>query len=202
MTPEAIEQLYDEFHTPVHIRAHCFEVARIGKLLAEKLNKKGQNIDADLVWIAGMLHDLVRVVDFTNLDPNLGTDEDQWIWKKLRETYKETHHGIAAGEILVKIGEAKLADIIKRHAFGSIGTPEGPQDWESKLLYYADKRVAHDQCVSLQSRLDEARIRHNGPIEKTDKQAQIEEKIHQLESEIFKTLDFKPSDLLQLLGEN
>ena len=46
MTPSDIEQIYEEFHTPKHVRQHCLQVALVGEFLANALNEAGMEIDA------------------------------------------------------------------------------------------------------------------------------------------------------------
>src|SRR3989338_1316260 len=175
MTPSDIEQIYEEFHTPKHVRQHCLQVALVGEFLANALNEAGMEIDASLVWQGGMLHDVVRVVDFKKLPRDLGTKEDQMVWKKLRADHVGKHHGAVAAEILRERGEEALADIIARHQTGLLGTPQGPNSWESKLLFYADKRVRHHEIVSLQERLEEGWNRHFNGRAKEPSEETIEE---------------------------
>lgn len=201
MNREDTEQLLDEFHTPIHVRAHCFQVARIGEHLANKLSEAGEDVDSDLVWIAGMIHDFVRVVDFKELPEDLGTDEDQEVWKSLRQQYGGRHHAEVGAEILNEMGEEELSRIIRQHKYGSMLTEDSPSSWEAKLVYYADKRVAHDQIVSLEERLSEGRKRYrpDTPLNEEDKKRH--DAIEALEKEIFDKIDIEPSDLAAQLGE-
>lgn len=200
MTPQQIEELYDEFHTPLHVRRHCLQVALVGELIATNLANKGIEVDPEIVWTAGMLHDLVRIVDFSSVPEDLGSTEDQIVWKQLRKQYKGRHHAQVGAEILNNIGEAELADIISRHATASLGTPLGPNSWESKLVFYADKRVAHDEIVPLKERLEEGWQRHfNGRTKNGDDHA-LETAIFELEKELFTPLSLTPEDVQRLLN--
>lgn len=194
-----IQSWWEAYHTPTHVRAHCQEVAKVGRFLAETLKKTGEKVDPETVWVAGMLHDVVRVVDFRSLSEDLGTPEDQMYWKQLRKTYKGRHHADVAADLLFAEGETILADIIRRHKYVSITTTEKPTTWEAKLLYYADKRVAHDQIVSLQERLEEGHRRNtpNHPIDPREKARR--DAIGALEKEIFALLPFTPKDLRQAI---
>ena len=201
MNRQQAQELLDEFRTPHHVRAHCLQVARVGEFLAKKLNEAGIDVDPETVWIAGMIHDVVRVVDFNKLPEDLGNQEDRVTWKALRKTYKNQHHADVAEKILNEIGEQELADIVKRHKFISIGTSEGPQTWESKLLYYADKRVAHDQIVGLKERLDEGWARNFKDKPRIAEDESREAAIMALEEEIFEKLQIAPEDIKSLLGK-
>ena len=67
-------------------------------------------------------------------------------------------------QILQNIHEPIIGKIIRKHNFICIldETPNGLNSWEEKLLYYADKRVRHDQLVSLQDRLNDLKKRYGG----------------------------------------
>jgi len=194
MNRDQAHQLHDEFCTPTHVRAHCLQVARISELLAQKLMQNGEKVDPELAWIGGMIHDFVRVVDFDPFDPTMGTPEDQVVWQALRQKYKGKHHGDAGGEILKERGEELLAKILERHKFRVIGTPEGPQTWEEKLVYYADKRVAHDQIVSFEERFTEASKRHKRPPN-----PRKITNVKALEKEIFSKIDITPDQVKEIL---
>ncbi len=188
------EQLFEEFHTPAHVQAHGRQVGKLAKKLAEELRKSekareaGIEVDPELAYMGGLVHDFVRVVDFKALDPNLGTPEDQTFWKNLREQYKGAHHADVGAAILEKRGEPVLARIVKCHKFSALGTSEGPQTWEEKLVYYADKRVKHDQIVTLEERLDEGWERHFGDQKRTPEEETTRKAVFALESEIFSHL--------------
>ena len=158
MTEEGVEQLYDEFHTPVHVRAHCLQVARVGLQIAEELSEAGVQIDPELVWIAGLVHDFARIIDFQELPSDLGTKEDQIVWEKLRSTY-QGHHADVGAKILEEMDEKVLSEIVRKHKYTNI-IDDPPQTWEEKVIYYADKRVMHGDVVSLENRLNEGHKRH------------------------------------------
>jgi putative nucleotidyltransferase with HDIG domain len=199
MNKSEIEELYKEFHTPHHVRAHCLKVAMVGEFIAKELNKVGVDVDAQQAWAAGMIHDFVRVVDFSELPEDLGTKEDQLVWGKLRGEYKGRHHADVGAEILKEKGFKALGDTVSRHQTAFIGTEKGPTDWPSMLLYYADKRVSHDKIVSLTDRLDEAWERHFNNRNKTEDEETVMLAIYALEKEIFKPLNITPDDVTKAL---
>ncbi|HCW32858.1 MAG: metal dependent phosphohydrolase [Candidatus Peregrinibacteria bacterium GW2011_GWE2_39_6] len=187
--------LLKKYHTPVHVREHSFLVAMVARFLALKLKKKGVKVLPNFVWIAGLIHDVVRVVDFKEIPENLGTTEDYLIWKELRLKYGGRHHADVAAEILRKLKEPVLAGIVQKHQYLAIKRGVKNWSWEEKLLYYADKRVAHSQIVSLYNRLVEGRKRHLPNQDFTDEDRRLHVKIFNLEKEIFKFLDFEPEQL-------
>lgn len=197
MTRAESETWLDRHRTPEHVRRHCKKVAKVGEWLAHNLKKAGVPINPEVVWLAGNLHDIVRTVDMKHLGECMGTSEDYKVWEELRRRFAGQHHADAAADLLNEGGEAQLADIVRRHKYTSLLTPEGPQDWESKVLYYADKRVAHDQIVPLKHRLEEGRARHFGDTKKMKEEEETERAVEALEREIFSKMNvpFSPNEL-------
>jgi hypothetical protein len=146
------------------------------------------------------IHDVVRVVDFKHFPEDLGTEEDRRIWRELRDRFLGRHHADAAAQILRERGQDFLADCVVCHQYSSIDSSKPPDTWEAKLLYYADKRVAHDEVVSLRERLDEGRQRHYPGLSMTSKELEREQAVFDLEREIFSNLSFTPDSLSQLVS--
>ncbi|EKD92870.1 MAG: metal dependent phosphohydrolase [uncultured bacterium] len=198
MNRNQANQLLVEFHTPQHIRRHCHQVARVAEFLANALAKKGVIVNPTTAWIGGKIHDFVRVVDFKAIAENSGTTEEHRFWEELRNNYKGWHHADAGAEILWKRGEFILASIVKKHKTIAILSENPPHTWEEKLVYYADKRVSHDQIRSLVERLDEAYKRHHGDKPMTSEEKRCLAAIQKLEEEIFKPLSLTPDSILSL----
>lgn len=199
MNPTQARALWETFHTPPHVRRHCEQVARVGKCLAQALRIKGVQVDPEVVYVAGLVHDMVRVVDFKTLPKGLGNPEDQKVWKALRQRFARQHHADAGAILLMEQKEPQLADCVRRHKYSSILTDEKPTTWEAKLLYYADKRTAHDQIVSLAERLDEGHRRHHPNTPLTPEEKARRKAVEALEAEIFEPLDFGPGALRDFL---
>ena len=195
--------IIDEHHVPPHIVKHSLAVAKLAVFLAQRLNEKGTVVDVNLVDRACLLHDIVRICDFKELDYSRFeqpvTAEDKAIWQQLRAKYKEIPHEYAACDIL-KDKYPALALTIKKHRYiGILNEKEKPNSWEEKLVYYADMRVMHDKIVPLEERLTEAHKR-NVHFYKTEAQrlstiAQVDPLIHSLEEEIFDEIGLSPLEI-------
>ncbi|MDP2624619.1 MAG: HD domain-containing protein [Candidatus Peregrinibacteria bacterium] len=199
MNREEAQQLLNKFHTPKHVQAHCKQVAKVGEFLALKMKEKGIKVDPEKVWIAGLIHDIMRVVDFKTLESDLGTKEDQKTWKKLRKEHHGKHHADVGAETLEREGEIELANIVRQHKYTAIDSQNPPSTWEAKLLYYADKRVSHDKILPLMERLEEGRKRHYPNQAITTEEEARRKTVQALEVEIFKHLDLRPEDLKQAI---
>ena len=83
-----------------------------------------------------------------------------------------------------------------------VGTDQGPQTWEEKIVNYADKLVKHDEIVSLKERFDDLHERYTSKVIPNFNEELRDEKekiIFEYEKEIFSYLDFKPEDLKEIL---
>ena len=137
-TTEQCFELLKKYHVPVHIIKHCRVTAKLGFFLAERLKEKGISINAELVHRAALLHDIVRVCDFKEIDlrkfEQTVTEKDRTKWKQLKQKYKDTAHEKAAFEIL-KDEYPKLALTIRKHRYMSMADEKTrPSTWEEKLL--------------------------------------------------------------------
>ena len=189
-----------DYHVPAHILKHSLAVAKLGVFLAERLKEKGTGVDVDLVETACLLHDIVRVCDFREIDygnfEQTVSQQDEAKWQQLRAEYKELGHEDAAYEIL-KEKYPMLASTIKKHKYmAMVDENTRPKTWEEKLVYYADMRVMHDKIVPLETRLKEAHER-NAPLRSSEAQSKIEiaridPLIFRLEQGIFDRLALTP----------
>lgn len=197
MTSEQIQKLYSEFHTPLHVQRHCKAVAEFGALLARKLQEQGINVNEGLVYDAGLLHDLVRYVDFRVLNPeewNYDVEQaDVAFWKSMRVQYAGVHHADVGADILESKGFHDLAEIVRKHNFLQI--LKGFNTWEEKLVYYADKRAKHDEIVPLLERLMDGRKRNQPHLMSDPLSSELDTKVAVLEAEIFAAIGMSPEAL-------
>lgn len=194
MTDQEVAHLIEEFHVPKHIRRHCAAVANFALQLGQKLVAREEKINLTLLRHAALLHDIVRVVDFRVFDPAKFPDPvtplEIKFWEGLRKKYQGMHHALAGAEILEARGFHEVAALVKKHRYLQI--KEGFESWEEKLLYYADKRTKHDQIVSLKERLSDGRVRNAPETARAKESKALDQKIFDLEKEIFTRLGEKP----------
>lgn len=202
MTENELQNLLKQYRVPRHIMAHMERVAAVADFIGRKLRKNGEKIDLKLLRQAALLHDIVKLCDFEELDlqslDQTYTAEDVQFWSSLIKSCHKDGHVAAAFNILKDLGEDELALIVKKHRFGSLmdsDVEERPKTWEEKLLYYSDKRVMHDKVVPLSQRLEDGRKRYfpSGKIPKDDKL--VEKALYKLEYEICEKAGLKPSDI-------
>ncbi|MCQ2550926.1 MAG: HD domain-containing protein [Clostridia bacterium] len=61
LTDREIEEIYLEYKTPEHVKGHCRAVTHSAMAIASKLNENGFNLDLDLIYCAGIIHDAARI---------------------------------------------------------------------------------------------------------------------------------------------
>ncbi|MFZ2447050.1 MAG: HD domain-containing protein [Syntrophobacteraceae bacterium] len=157
---ECLEYL-EKINMPCHIRRHSLLVAEVALLLGGLLNRNGSSLDMRLIETGALLHDVGK-------ERTLGTGED---------------HAAVGAEMLAGIVHPAAARIVREHILLEPSHLEGPLT-ESILVNYSDKRVMHEQVVSVQTRYYDliARYaktpRHRARLlEKLDLYLALEEKI-------------------------
>jgi len=205
-TKEECYNLLKEYHVPRNVVAHSENVAKVSIFLAKKLKDKGQDVNIELVERAALLHDLVRICDFKSFEKDhfkdFGfeiTDDEYEEMKKVREKFIDQHHAEACFDIL-KEQYPELALVIKKHRYIYIMSKnDKPKTWEEKIVYYADKRVKHDEIVSLKDRLDDGEKRNHHMAEKdSERRAKLRNLNFELEKEIFNIIEINPEALNNL----
>lgn len=177
--PAECLRLMEEYQMLPNIRAHSLVVARIAELLALALRRRGDKIDLELTVAAALMHDIGKSFCLDN----------------------DRNHATLGRDICLRHDLHELAPLVAQHVvLEAASFPATPLS-AKELVYYADKRVNHDQIVSLDERLAYIMDRYgqNDPL----RQAAIRENFEGclvIEGAIFKGLDFGPQDLPERLA--
>lgn len=130
-------QYIEQYEMLANIRDHSFMVARVAKTLVKGLtrNNSSQVPDTGEVIAGALLHDIAKTRCLRNNGHH--ARDGQLICEELGYPH--------IGEIVVEHVVLKnfSEELYKKGVFGA-----------KELVYYADKRVRHDQVVSLTERLD------------------------------------------------
>lgn len=198
---KGILKLFNEFQTPKNVRAHCEMVTSVALELAERLIQNNEIVDVQLLYEGAMLHDLVRLVDFSEFKKENFLEEltdAKWsFWQNLRKRFMGLSHAHAAQIILLEKGYSEVASLIRKHCTSCILQKKRTEElitWEDKLLYYADKRVKHNQIVSTEERFRIGRAQNGHLIKSLAESVEIEAKANELEREIFNQIQFNPRE--------
>ena len=134
-TKEECLKILRENNTPDNVIAHCKAVCDFSMKIADLLEKRGINVNRDLIAAGALLHDIKKV-----------NSED---------------HILDGYELVKSLGFPEVALIIKKHGLVHIKKEEfEPKSWEEKIVFYADKRVKGDKIVSVDGRFSYIRERY------------------------------------------
>ncbi len=200
----SIEAYYDEWATPHNVQRHCRIVTHVAMTVAEAMMRKGEIINANLLYVSAMLHDMARVCDFNhfvraNREPL--TDEQWQKMIRIREAHQGKRHAEIAFEQLTDRGYSDTAELIRTHeAINLVTEPKAYDSLEKKILYYADKRVKHDEIVDVRERFRDGRERYGEGDTPEQKKIYLDVELYtlELEKELFRGLDIKPKDIKQI----
>lgn len=173
--------LMEQYAMLDNIRLHSFIVARVAETIVKEMALPAGNgavpPDLDLVLAGALLHDIAKT---PCLDGSC-------------------RHAEAGQAICIEHGYPEVGEIVHDHVILSSFTPETYRQGHfpaREIVYYADKRVRHDEIVSLEQRLDYIVDRYadgsdyiKGRIRKNF------EMCFELETHLFSFLPFQPGEL-------
>ena len=124
-------EILQKNNVPENIINHSMKVNQVAVYIAEKLHNAGEQVNISIVNDASLLHDI---------DKHL--------------SLKGKKHGEEAPRMLREAGMERIIPIVSKHFLHTIleSGEKGLNSWEEKIVYYADKRVVHDNIVSLDER--------------------------------------------------
>ena len=175
-------RLMEEYRMLENIRHHSLVVARVADVLVTELHDdhiQSRVPDRALVLAGALLHDIAKT-------PCLD---------------KSCDHAGAGADICRRHGYQEVARIVEEHVIlqdFDLGRYENGRFNAREIVYYADKRVRHNQVVSLSERLDYI-IEHYGNND-PERQELIRENFQrclELEQALFTFLPFSAESLEQ-----
>jgi len=174
----------DEFSMLGNIRAHSIMVARVADvLLAGMANNNNTRPPRDLVISGALLHDIAKT-----------------------QCIKEhCDHSKLGNRICMDLGYPEIAEIILEHV---ILTNFATDRYEKgiflakEIVHYADKRVLHDEVVSLEARLDYILERYgNGNPQRHALIRDNFSRCQELEGFLFAHNRYRPDELPVLISD-
>lgn len=172
-------QLMADYAMLDNIKEHSFMVARVTALLSRELYQAGIRIDGELAVAGALLHDIAKTHCLES----------------------RCNHAQVGVEICLSHGFPEVAEIVGEHVVLRDFTPR--QLSAKEVVYYADKRVKHDQIVSLDERLEYIIERYGqGDPKRTEMIRENFGKCCQIEERIFSFLNFHPVQVPILVGQS
>jgi uncharacterized protein len=162
--------LFDEIQMPQHIRRHSLMVARIALYLGRLLNLNSIRLNLQLLEAGSLLHDI----------------------GKPQSIFSGGRHEELGAAIVENRGYPVVAPIVKEHVSMDRKRAFGPIT-ESIMVNYADKRVKHEQVVTLEDRFYDLMDRY---AKNAEHRVLLREKLDlflELEKRIFSHLTIRPS---------
>jgi putative nucleotidyltransferase with HDIG domain len=161
-----------------HIARHSKIVTQIALLLGRKLNNCGCDLDLNLVEAGALLHDITKTASIETTD----------------------NHAHPGAELLASLGYPAVADGVRQHI--TLDPPILSQESirEAELVNYADKRVKHEEVVSIEERfrdIKERYIRRFPALQERFEEVRLETQV--LEKRIFSKIDISPEEVQTML---
>jgi uncharacterized protein len=170
-------QLLHQMEMPDHIVAHSLQVCRVAIVLVEDLKTCRMNLNQDLIEASALLHDITKTRSFK-------TNEN---------------HAVTGNQLLTGLGYPEVGHIVGQHVRLDEYLSSEPLN-EAEIVNYADKRVLHDEVVSLRARMCYILKRYGKEPEHRQRIRWLWEKTEQLEDRLFSWLSFPPHKLERILG--
>ncbi|MFH1985728.1 MAG: HD domain-containing protein [Pseudomonadota bacterium] len=162
-----------------HIAAHSIRVYQVASLISENILDKGIAVNLPLITAAALLHDITKTRSF-----------------ETKENHAETGE-----QYLREIGYPEVGDIVGQHVRLLVYADDG-EPIAAEIVNYADKRVLHDQIVSLEERMAYIIERYGGGADHLFERLQwLCDRTAALETKLFSYLDFPPAALSQKISQ-
>lgn len=148
--PDTVEchAFWDKFQMPENIRRHSQLVAHIAVTLAQMADRRNIPIDIQAVRASALLHDIAK----------------SWCLE-----HGGSHAFTGASWMTAELHNFAISQGIILHVHWPWPLPDGNAICCLPILvFYADKRVRHDQCVTLEERFDDLLIRYGKTREAKD----------------------------------
>ena len=159
-----------------HIVDHSEQVCRVAVYLADKLNHKGIDLNLELIRASALLHDITKTRSF-----------------RTKENHAETGGKFLQERGFIEVGHV-IAQHVKLDTYVASNSPVG-----AEIVNYADKRVLHDQIVSLKDRMAYILERYADGMGSRERILGLWAKSKDLEKRIFSYLPFFPDELKQVV---
>jgi putative nucleotidyltransferase with HDIG domain len=163
-----------------NIREHSFRVMEVASFLGEALTEAGFDLHLPLVTVGALLHDLGKTSCLGTL----------------------TNHAELGAGILEELSYPHLAQVVREHVHLDANIRDPRPLREAEVVNYADKRVLHEEVVTLEARFADLKVRYGRTSEALARIHATEVKSRALEEKIFAPLQFSPLDLLRVNGES
>jgi putative nucleotidyltransferase with HDIG domain len=166
-----VREMLEAREVPGNIVRHSVVVGEIALFLSTALNRAGMEVQTRAVTAAALLHDI----------------------GKMEEVEGGGDHAAIGEAWLVKRGWPGIGVLVGRHI--RLPEPAWSAPHEAALLFYADKRVRHDQVVTLEERHADLVDRYGPNPRVLGHMASMMEAAARVEHEIYARIGGRPGEL-------
>jgi uncharacterized protein len=160
-----------------NIKAHSIMVEKVAGIIGRALRHAGQDVSLARIAAGALLHDIAKT-------QSLSTRED---------------HAVRGSEICIANHFDEVANIVREHVILGSFDSEG-EVTEKEVIYYSDKRINHDQLVSIDERMQHLFVRYaKGSKRMESLIAENFATCRKVENKLFSLLDFSPEDLALMI---
>ena len=168
--------LMEQYHMLPNIKDHSIVVAGVAEIITSGLIAAGHELSMDRIIAGALLHDIGKTSCLDNNDD----------------------HAAKGVEICLDHNLNPIADIVGEHVILR-NYSDASNFSEKEIVYYADKRVNHDQVVSLEERLSYILDRYGlNNIVRCQAIKKNYALCQELEKRMFSYLSFEPFDIPKL----
>ncbi len=165
--------LMDDYGMLAHIKVHCMVVAKVARVIVKGLRDAGLDVSMAKVTAGALMHDIGKT-------ESLRSGED---------------HAEMGRQICLNHNLDEIAPIVGEHVRLNSYT-SNTDITEKEIVYYSDKRVNHDQIVTLEERLRYILERYGRDEEAFCRLIRDNFKLcEQVEEKLFSNLQFSPQSL-------
>ncbi|MBN1883189.1 MAG: HDIG domain-containing protein [Deltaproteobacteria bacterium] len=176
---DACFTILKEHDVEPHIVAHSMSVERVALYVARLHMDRGGGglLDLSLISAGALLHDIA----------------------KIRAMETGVKHSDMGADMMCSLGLFEVAPLVRQHVLLDEYNRNGAVT-EAELVNYGDKRVTHDQIVTLTERFDDLYIRYGSKSpEAMEHVKEIHRRSLDLEKKLFRSLSVAPGDLVDIL---
>jgi HD superfamily phosphodiesterase len=189
-----VKDIYAQYKITPSLQAHMVQVAGLAKLIMDNW-KDTPEINVRAVLQACLFHDIAKILSFKTFK-----DNEEMLQAEFIKKYGDDEHA-AANKIVEEVGlSGEAQEIIKKNNtkpfLEKIRQIMESNDFEMKILKYADSRVAPQGLVTLKGRWDELlqrRPEKEGDREANEIMTAIEKQIQNVV--IMNLADIKQADI-------
>jgi hypothetical protein len=197
-----ILEIYEQYKIMPNLAMHQLRVASVISLIIQNLNIE---VDSDVAVQSGLLHDMGNIIKFDlNYFPEFNKPLGLEYWQNVQKEYFEkygTDEHEATQKILKELNiNSRVIEIDSKMVFGNLCIDKEGNDWELKLLHYADMRVGPHGVLSYEERMEDAvkRYEHKLNDEMTREKDRRDILLacgKEIENQIFANCKIRPQDV-------